>query len=75
MFDVLAMLSAAVVGFPAPAEEKGFPTKPGVTVPDFSLQDVHRRPRSLARFLRNRRCVTHHYFGFSRSLNQFGVTN
>jgi peroxiredoxin len=50
MFDVLAMLSVAVVTFPAPAEEKTLPPKPGATVPDFSLQDIHRRPRSLAGF-------------------------
>jgi peroxiredoxin len=50
MFDVLATLTAAVLAFPAPAEDKPLPPKPGATVPDFSLKDIHRRSRTLAGF-------------------------
>jgi peroxiredoxin len=50
MLPVLTLLTAAAVGLPGPAEGKAAPPVPGATVPDFSLKDVHRRPRSLAGF-------------------------
>jgi peroxiredoxin len=50
MFPSFPLLIAAAVGFAAPAEAKVAAPAPGATVPDFTLQDVHRRPRSLGGF-------------------------
>ncbi len=47
---LLAILTATAVGFPAPDEAKVSPPAVGAVVPDFSLKDIHRRPRSLDGF-------------------------
>ncbi|HZW29934.1 MAG TPA: redoxin domain-containing protein [Isosphaeraceae bacterium] len=50
MLHLLMILTAAAAaaGLPAAAEAKDAPPAVGVVVPDFSLKDIHRRPRSLA---------------------------
>jgi peroxiredoxin/mono/diheme cytochrome c family protein len=48
VLSALCVLTAAVLGLSAPAEAKVASPAPGALVPDFSLSDVHRRPRSLA---------------------------
>ena len=50
MLQTLAMLTAAVVGLAAPEVAKVSPPTVGAVVPDFSLKDIHRRPRSLEGF-------------------------
>ena len=50
MLPVLTLLTASALGFAAPADPKVSPPEVGAVVPDFSLKDIHRRPRSLAGF-------------------------
>ena len=50
MLRSLAILTATAMGFPAPDEAKVAPPAVGAVVPDFSLKDIHRRPRSLDGF-------------------------
>ncbi len=50
MLSVLTLLTAAALGFPAAEDPKVSPPEVGAVVPDFSLKDIHRRPRSLAGF-------------------------
>src|SRR5262249_22515908 len=45
-----AFLMAAALGAVQPAQTKLAPPAPGATVPDFTLQDIHRRPRALNDF-------------------------
>ena len=46
MFQALAFLTAAALGLPE-SDAKLSPPTVGAVVPDFSLKDIHRRPRSL----------------------------
>jgi peroxiredoxin len=48
VLPVLTIVMTAVVGLAAPAAGKVAAPAPGAVVPDFSLNDVHRRPRALA---------------------------
>jgi peroxiredoxin len=48
--QILALLVAAALGFPTPADGKVSPPEVGAVVSDFSLKDIHRRPRSLDGF-------------------------
>ena len=48
MTRLLAILMALQVSSSAWADAKAVAPAPGATVPDFSLKDTHRRPRSLA---------------------------
>jgi peroxiredoxin len=48
--QVLAILVASALGFPARADGNVAPPAVGAVVPDFSLKDIHRRPRSLNGF-------------------------
>ena len=50
MLQVLTMLTAATVGLLDPTAAKLAPPAVGSVVPDFSLKDIHRRPRSLESF-------------------------
>src|SRR5262249_12042927 len=50
VLQVLTILTAAAAGLPAPEEAKVSAPAVGAVVPDFSLKDIHRRPRSLAGF-------------------------
>ncbi len=47
MFPAMTVLLAATFGFEAPAESKVAPPHPGATIANFTLHDIHRRPRSL----------------------------
>ena len=50
MLTVACLAIASALGFAAPADAKVSPPEVGAVVPDFSLKDIHRRPRSLAGF-------------------------
>jgi peroxiredoxin/mono/diheme cytochrome c family protein len=50
VFPAIPLLLAALCGAPDQAEANVAPPAPGAVVPDFSLKDIHRRPRSLAAF-------------------------
>ena len=50
MLPVLTLLTASALGFAAPADAEVSPPEVGAVVPDFSLKDIHRRPRSLGGF-------------------------
>jgi peroxiredoxin len=50
MLQVLTVLTAVSVGFVAPPDSKDAPPAVGAVVPEFSLKDIHRRPRSLESF-------------------------
>ncbi len=50
MLPVLTLLTAAALGFLPAEDPKVCPPEVGAVVPDFSLKDIHRRPRSLAGF-------------------------
>ena len=50
MLQVLAILTAAAFGPVAPADANAPPPAVGAVIPDFSLKDIHRRPRSLEGF-------------------------
>jgi peroxiredoxin len=47
---LFAILTTAAMGLSAPDGAKVFPPSVGAVVPDFSLKDIHRRPRSLDGF-------------------------
>jgi peroxiredoxin len=49
VFAALSLATAVIAAAP-PAPEKVAPLRPGATVADFTLPDVHRRPRSLTDF-------------------------
>ncbi len=46
MLPILTMLTAAALAVAAPGDAKVSPPEVGAVVPDFSLKDIHRRPRS-----------------------------
>jgi peroxiredoxin len=46
----LSLLLAAALGVAEPAQDQVVPPAVGATVPNFSLQDIHRRPRALDKF-------------------------
>jgi peroxiredoxin len=50
VLSVLTLFTASAMGFAAPAEAKASAPDVSAVVPDFSLKDIHRRPRSLAGF-------------------------
>ncbi len=50
MLPVLTLLAASTIGFAVPADSKISAPEVGAVVADFSLKDIHRRPRSLAGF-------------------------
>ena len=50
MYSTLTILMAATLGVASPAEKKAVAPAPGATVPNFRLQDIHRRPRALDDF-------------------------
>ncbi len=50
MLTVACLAIASALGFAAPADAKVSPPEVGAVVPDFTLKDIHRRPRSLAGF-------------------------
>lgn len=50
MLQVLTVLTAVSFGFVAPPDSKVAPPAVGAEVPDFSLKDIHRRPRSIENF-------------------------
>ena len=50
IFSTLTILLGAAVAFSDPDEKKLAAPQAGATVPDFTLKDIHRRPRSLAAF-------------------------
>ena len=50
MYSVSMIVFAAALGLAAPLHAKISPAEVGAVVPDFSLKDIHRRPRSLAGF-------------------------
>jgi peroxiredoxin len=47
MVSLQTIMMAAALGVLNPAQEKLAPPAPGATVADFSLPDIHRRPRAL----------------------------
>ncbi len=50
MLQILTVLTAAALGFLDPPNAKLAPPAVGAVVPDFTLKDIHRRPRSLESF-------------------------
>ena len=54
---LLATLTATVMGVISPEEPKITPPAIGAITPDFSLKDIHRRPRSLESFKDNKALV------------------
>jgi len=52
--QVLTILMAAALGFPAPADGKGLSPAVGAVVPDFSLKDIQ-PPAPLARRLKDKK--------------------
>ncbi len=50
MYSVSMIVFAAALGLATPPHAKISPAEVGAVVPDFSLKDIHRRPRSLDGF-------------------------
>jgi peroxiredoxin len=50
VLQFVAILTSVAIGLPAPDGAKVSPPAVGAVVPDFSLKDIHRRPRSLDGF-------------------------
>ncbi len=50
MLSLVTILVVAAFGAPEPANANGPPPEVGAVVPDFSLKDIHRRPRSVGGF-------------------------
>jgi peroxiredoxin len=50
MYRALPILLAAAVGLAGPGEGPAAPPAPGATVPNFTLPDIHRRPRGFDTF-------------------------